>query len=239
MQLFFFSVFDRQDKILLLKQNKPSMKLVAPSILAANFNHLGDEIEMINISDADFVHCDIMDGVFVPNISYGLPIVEHVHRISQKPLDVHLMIVNPDRYINDFFKAGAAIITVHYEACTHLHRTVQQIKDLGIQASVCLNPHTPVVLLSDIIEDLDMVLLMSVNPGFGGQKFIENTYRKTNQLKDLIVQRNSKAMIEIDGGVNFEVGEKLYTAGADILVAGSFIFGSKNPIETISALKRL
>jgi len=222
-----------------LNQNIPSMKLVAPSILAANFNHLGDEIEMINNSEADFVHCDIMDGVFVPNISYGLPIVEHVHRISRKPLDVHLMIVNPDHYINDFFKAGAAIITVHYEACTHLHRTVQQIKDLGIQASVCLNPHSPVSLLSDIIEDLDMVLLMSVNPGFGGQKFIENTYRKIAQLKDLIIQRNSKAMIEIDGGVNFEVGEKLYKAGADVLVAGSFVFGSKNPIETIAALKRL
>lgn len=215
------------------------MKLVAPSILTANFNHLGDEIEMINNSDADFVHCDIMDGVFVPNISFGLPIVQHVHQISIKPLDVHLMIVNPDRYIDAFCNAGASIITVHYEACIHLHRTIQQIKDKGIKASVCLNPHTPVEFLSEIIEDLDMVLLMSVNPGFGGQKFIENTYRKIGQLKELIVQRNSKALIEIDGGVNFEVGEKLYNAGADILVAGSFVFSSANPIETIAALKRL
>lgn len=215
------------------------MKLVAPSILAANFNHLGDEIEMINNSEADLVHCDIMDGVFVPNLSFGLPIVQHVHQIASKPLDVHLMIVNPDRYIDEFFKAGASIITVHYEACTHLHRIIQQIKDIGIQASVCLNPHTPVALLGDIIQDLDMVLLMSVNPGFGGQKFIENTYRKVGQLKDLIIQRNSKAMIEVDGGINFEVGEKLFNAGTDVLVVGSFVFSSENPIETIAALKRL
>lgn len=215
------------------------MKLVAPSILAANFNHLGDEIEMINNSEADLIHCDIMDGVFVPNLSFGLPIVQHVHQIASKPLDVHLMIVNPDRYIDEFFKAGASIITVHYEACTHLHRIIQQIKDIGIQASVCLNPHTPVALLGDIIQDLDMVLLMSVNPGFGGQKFIENTYRKVGQLKDLIIQRNSKAMIEVDGGINFEVGEKLFNAGTDILVVGSFVFSSENPIETIAALKRL
>lgn len=215
------------------------MKLVAPSILAANFNHLGDEIEMINNSEADLIHCDIMDGVFVPNLSFGLPIVQYVHQIASKPLDVHLMIVNPDRYIDEFFKAGASIITVHYEACTHLHRIIQQIKDIGIQASVCLNPHTPVALLGDIIQDLDMVLLMSVNPGFGGQKFIENTYRKVGQLKDLIIQRNSKAMIEVDGGINFEVGEKLFNAGTDILVVGSFVFSSENPIETIAALKRL
>lgn len=215
------------------------MKLVAPSILAANFNHLGDVIEMINNSEADMVHCDIMDGVFVPNISFGLPIVRHVHQIARKPLDVHLMIIEPDRYIDDFYKAGASIITVHYEACTHLHRTIQQIKELGIQASVCLNPHTPVALLEDIVEYLDMVLLMSVNPGFGGQKFIDNTYRKVGQLKDLIIQRNSKAMIEVDGGVNFQVGEKLYKEGADVLVAGSFVFSSENPIETIAALKRL
>jgi ribulose-phosphate 3-epimerase len=215
------------------------MKLVAPSILAANFNHLGDAIEMINNSNADMIHCDIMDGVFVPNISFGIPIVQHVHQISGKPLDVHLMIVNPDRYIDEFFNAGASIITVHYEASDHLHRIIQQIKSLGIQASICLNPHTPVVLLTDIVEYLDMVLLMSVNPGFGGQKFIENTYRKVDQLKDLIIQRNSKALIEVDGGVNFQVGENLYKAGADILVAGSFIFGSDNPIETIAAFKRL
>ncbi|HEY3370263.1 MAG TPA: ribulose-phosphate 3-epimerase [Prolixibacteraceae bacterium] len=215
------------------------MKLVAPSILAANFNDLGKVIEMLNNSDADMIHCDIMDGVFVPNISFGLPIVQHVHQIARKPLDVHLMIIDPDRYINDFYKAGAAIITVHYEACTHLHRTIQQIKELGIQASVCINPHTSVALLGDIVEYLDMVLIMSVNPGFGGQKFIENTYRKVGQLKDLIIQRNSKAMIEVDGGVNLQIGEKLYMEGTDVLVAGSLIFGSDNPTETIAALKRM
>lgn len=215
------------------------MKLVAPSILAADFNHLGQAIEMINNSEADLVHCDIMDGVFVPNISFGLPIVQHVHQISRKPLDVHLMIIDPDRYIDDFCKAGAAIITVHYEACTHLHRTIQQIKELGIQASVCLNPHTPVAMLGDMIEYLDMVLLMSVNPGFGGQKFIDNTYRKVGQLKDLILQRNSKAMIQVDGGVNFEVGEKLFKEGTDILVAGSYIFNSQDPVSAIRALKSI
>lgn len=215
------------------------MKLVAPSILAANFNKLGEDIEMLNLSDADFVHFDVMDGVFVPNISFGLPVIQAVNKISKKPLDVHLMIVNPDRFILDFYQAGAAIITVHYEACTHLHRTIQQIKDLGIKASVCLNPHTPVSLLSDIIAELDMVLLMSVNPGFGGQKFIENTYRKVADLKELISVKKSKALIEIDGGVNFTVGKNLYEAGADILVAGSFVFGSPNPIQTIADLKSL
>lgn len=215
------------------------MKLVAPSILAADFNNLGDQIEMINRSEADFVHCDVMDGVFVPNISFGIPIVQAVNHLSKKPLDVHLMIVNPDRYIEEFYKAGAAVITVHYEACTHLHRTIQQIKNLGIKASVCLNPHTPINLLEDIISELDMVLLMSVNPGFGGQQFIENTYRKIVALKEMITRQNSNALIEIDGGVNFEVGKKLYDSGADILVAGSFVFNSENPIETISGLKRL
>lgn len=215
------------------------MKLIAPSLLAADFNHLGDAIEMLNNSEADLVHCDIMDGVFVPNISFGIPVVEHIHQLSKKPLDVHLMIINPDNYIRKFHEAGAAWITVHMEACTHLHRTIQQIKDCGINASVCLNPHTPVHLLSDIIEDLDMVLLMSVNPGFGGQKFIENSYRKVDQLKNLIIQRNSKALIEVDGGVNFEVGKNLYNAGADILVAGSFIFGAENPADTIASFKKL
>lgn len=215
------------------------MKLVAPSILSANFNKLGDDIEMINQSEADYVHCDVMDGVFVPNISFGFPIVQAVHRISKKPLDVHLMIVNPEKYIQEFYNAGASIITVHYEACTHLHRTIQQIKDLGVKASVCLNPHTSVALLDDIIDELDMVLLMSVNPGFGGQKFIENTYRKAEMLKEMILRRNSRALIEVDGGVNFEVGKKLYQAGADVLVAGSFVFGAENPTETIAALKRL
>lgn len=215
------------------------MKLIAPSLLAADFNHLGDAIEMLNNSEADLVHCDIMDGVFVPNISFGIPVVEHIHQLSTKPLDVHLMIINPDNYIKKFYEAGAAWITVHMEACIHLHRTIQQIKDCGINASVCLNPHTPVHLLSDIIEDLDMVLLMSVNPGFGGQKFIENSYRKVDQLKNLIIQRNSKALIEVDGGVNFEVGKNLYNAGADILVAGSFIFGAENPADTIASFKKL
>lgn len=215
------------------------MKLVAPSLLAANFNKLGDEVEMINRSEADFVHCDVMDGVFVPNISFGIPVIQAVNQISTKPLDVHLMIINPDKYINDFFKAGASVITVHYEACTHLQRTIQQIKNLGIKASVCLNPHTPVSLLEDIISELDMVLLMSVNPGFGGQLFIENTYRKVIALKEMILRRNSNALIEVDGGVNFEVGKKLYDCGVDILVAGSFVFNADSPIETIAALKLL
>lgn len=215
------------------------MKLVAPSLLAANFSKLGEEVEMINRSEADFVHCDVMDGVFVPNISFGIPVIQAVNQISTKPLDVHLMIVNPDKYISEFHKAGASVITVHYEVCTHLSRTIQQIKNLGIKASVCLNPHTPVLLLEDIIEELDMVLLMSVNPGFGGQLFIENTYRKVIALKEMILKRNSNALIEVDGGVNFEVGKKLYESGADILVAGSFVFNADSPIEKIAALKRL
>jgi len=215
------------------------MRLVAPSILAANFNRLGDDIEMINRSEADFVHCDVMDGVFVPNISFGIPVVQAVKSVSKKPLDVHLMIVNPEKYIEDFYRAGASILTVHYEACPHLHRVIQQIKGCGIKASVCLNPHTPVALLEDIIEELDMVLLMSVNPGFGGQKFIENTYRKATQLKELIVKRNAQTLIEVDGGVNFEIGQRLYSYGVDILVAGSFVFNSENPVETIANLKQL
>lgn len=215
------------------------MKLVAPSILAADFNKLGEEIEMLNRSETDFVHCDVMDGVFVPNISFGIPVIQAVKKISAKPLDVHLMIVNPEKYIQDFYNAGASILTVHYEACTHLHRTVQQIKSFGMKASVCLNPHTQVALLEDIIQELDMVLLMSVNPGFGGQTFIDNTYRKVSALKELIQRNNSKALIEVDGGVNFEVGKKLYEAGTDILVAGSFVFGSDNPVDIISKLKLL
>lgn len=215
------------------------MRLIAPSILAADFNKLGEEIEMINRSDADFIHCDVMDGVFVPSISFGIPIIQAVHKISQKPLDVHLMIVNPEKYIQEFYHTGASIITVHYEACTHLHRIIQQIKELGIKASVCLNPTTTVALLEDIIDDLDMVLLMSVNPGFGGQKFIENTYRKVAVLKEIIIRRKSNALIEVDGGINLEVGKKLYDSGVDILVAGSFIFGSVNPAESIASLKRL
>jgi ribulose-phosphate 3-epimerase len=215
------------------------MKLVAPSILAANFNSLGDDIEMINQSEADFIHCDVMDGVFVPNISFGIPIIQSVNKIAKKPLDVHLMIVNPEKYIEDYFRAGASNLTIHYETCIHLHRTIHQIKDLGIKASVCINPHTPVSLLEEILIDLDMVLLMSVNPGFGGQEFIEHTYKKVEILKEMILKKNSMALIEVDGGVNLENGKKLFDSGVDILVAGSFVFKSKNPSQTIAALKSL
>ena len=214
-------------------------RIIAPSILAADFNNLGRDIEMINLSEAGYIHFDVMDGVFVPNISFGIPVIEQVKKIARKPLDVHLMIVNPDHLIEPFVKAGASIITVHYEACEHLHRTIQIIKVHGVKASVCLNPHTPVALLEDIIPELDMVLLMSVNPGFGGQVFIENTYKKVKQLKALIEKNNSACLIEVDGGVNFETGKKLFENGADVLVAGSFVFGSKNPTETIRQLKML
>ncbi len=212
-------------------------KLIAPSILAADFNRLGEEIEMINQSDADYIHLDVMDGVFVPNISFGIPVIEHVNKIASKPLDVHLMIIEPDKYIESFVKAGASIITVHSEVCKHLHRTIQLTKSCGAKASVCLNPHTPVSVLEEIISDLDMVLLMSVNPGFGGQAFIENTYSKVKKLKELINQKNPDCLIEVDGGVNYETGKKLFEAGVDVLVAGSFVFNSKNPSETISKLK--
>lgn len=191
---------------------------------------------MINDSDAEYIHCDIMDGVFVPNISFGLPVVEQVKQIAQKPLDVHLMIIKPDDYIADFAKAGASWLTVHYETCPHLNRTVNSIKEHGMRASVCLNPHTPVNVLSDIISELDMVLLMSVNPGFGGQVFIPNTYKKVRQLKELITANNSNCLIEVDGGVNFDTGKKLIEAGTDVLVAGSFVFNSENPKETIRQL---
>ncbi len=212
-------------------------RLIAPSILSANFNMLGKDIEMLNQSEADYIHFDVMDGVFVPNISFGIPVIQHVNKIASKPLDVHLMIVNPDKFIESFVEAGASIITVHYEACPHLHRTIQLIKSYGIKASVCLNPHTPVALLEDIISELDMVLLMSVNPGFGGQAFIENTYKKVKHLKTLIIENNPNCLIEIDGGVNSETGKLLFDAGADVLVAGSFVFNSDNPEETISKLK--
>lgn len=214
-------------------------RIIAPSILSADFNHLGRDIEMINESEAGYIHFDVMDGVFVPNISFGIPVIEHVRKIACKPLDVHLMIVNPDALIASFVKAGASIITVHYEACTHLHRTIQHIKKLGVKASVCLNPHTPVAVLNDIITELDMVLLMSVNPGFGGQSFIENTYKKVVQLRELIDTNHPECLIEIDGGVNYETGKKLFQKGANVLVAGSFVFGSDNPSETISKLKNL
>ncbi|TNF41034.1 MAG: ribulose-phosphate 3-epimerase [Bacteroidetes bacterium] len=214
-------------------------RIIAPSILSADFNNLGNDIEMINSSEAGFIHFDVMDGVFVPNISFGIPVIEHVSKIARKPLDVHLMIVNPDALIGSFVKAGASIITVHYEACTHLHRTVQHIKNFGIKASVCLNPHTPVAVLEDIITELDMVLLMSVNPGFGGQAFIGNTYKKVRQLKSLIEKNNPDCLIEVDGGVNYDTGKKLLDSGADVLVAGSFVFNSNNPAETIRNLKML
>lgn len=212
-------------------------RMIAPSILSADFNRLGKDIEMINQSEADYIHFDVMDGVFVPNISFGIPVIQHVNKIATKPLDVHLMIVEPDKFIEPFVKAGASIITVHYEACPHLHRTIQLIKSYGIKASVCLNPHTPVSVLEEVISDLDMVLLMSVNPGFGGQAFIKNTYKKVKQLKTLIVENNPDCLIEVDGGVNTETAKLLFNAGADVLVAGSFVFNSDNPSKTISKLK--
>ena len=213
--------------------------LISPSLLAADFMNLKADIDMVNNSDADWFHLDIMDGVFVPNISYGPPVVDQINKIAKKPLDVHLMIIDPDRYIEVFKKVGADILTVHYEACTHLHRTIQNIHSQGMKAGVSLNPHTPVSVLEDIISDIDLVLLMSVNPGFGGQSFIENTYTKVEKLKALITEKKANVIIEIDGGVNLETGKKLIEAGADALVAGSFVFNSENPTNTIADLKNL
>ena len=213
--------------------------IVSPSLLSADFLHLSKDIEMVNRSQADWFHLDIMDGVFVPNISYGLPVVSQIKKMATKPLDVHLMIVQPERYVEAFHKAGADILTVHYEACTHLHRTIQQIKAQGMKAGVSLNPHTPVSLLEDVIEDIDVVLLMSVNPGFGGQSFIDQTINKVDKLKKLIMESNSHTLIEIDGGVNFETGKCLVNAGADALVAGSFVFNSPDPEANIKGLKEL
>lgn len=213
--------------------------LVSPSILSANFANLEEDIHMLNKSDADWIHVDVMDGVFVPNISFGFPVIAAVHNFAKKPLDVHLMIINPDRYLKEFKNAGAAIITVHYEACTHLHRTIQAIKELGCKAGVALNPHTPVAVLQDIIEDLDLVLIMSVNPGFGGQKFIENTYRKIHQLKSMAAEANPNLLIEIDGGVSIHNSLALLKAGANVLVAGNAIFSAIDQHHAISELKKI
>jgi len=212
--------------------------LIAPSVLAADFANLQRDCEMLNKSQADWFHIDIMDGVFVPNISFGMPVIKAIKKHAKKTMDVHLMIVDPDRYIKTFKHLGADILTVHYEACNHLHKTIQAIKSEGMMAGVALNPHTSVNLLKDTIQDIDLVCLMSVNPGFGGQSFIENTYTKVKELKALINSKSSKTKIEIDGGVNTTNAPKLIEAGADVLVAGSFVFKSENPVKTISDLKK-
>lgn len=213
--------------------------ILSPSVLSCDFANLQRDVEMINHSMADWFHVDVMDGVFVPNISFGFPVIEAIKKHATKPLDVHLMIVNPDQYVEAFKKAGADWLTVHYEACTHLHRTIQVIKQAGMKAGVALNPHTSVNVLEDVLADLDLVLIMSVNPGFGGQKFIPHTLKKVAQLKELIKKTNSSALIEVDGGVNLETGKALLAAGVNALVAGSFVFNSPNPTTTIQDLKSL
>lgn len=212
--------------------------LVAPSILSADFSNLSKDIQMVNSSKADWLHLDIMDGVFVPNLSFGLPVVKAIKKTAEKPLDVHLMIVDPDRYIEDFKNAGADILTVHYEACTHLHRTLQKIRSLDMKAGVSLNPHTPAHVLEDIITYADLVLVMSVNPGFGGQKFIESSYEKIRKIRELISSTGSAAMIEVDGGVGTENARALVKAGVNVLVAGNAVFSSQDPTETIKQLKQ-
>lgn len=213
--------------------------IIAPSVLAADFANLQRDVEMLNESQADWIHIDIMDGLFVPNISFGLPVCEAINRHAKKPLDVHLMIMDPDRYLEAFRDVGAATISVHYEACNHLHRSLQFIKSMDIKAGVAINPHTNVQLLEDTINDIDLVCLMSVNPGFGGQKFIENTYKKVRQLKEIIVENDASTLIEIDGGVNAHNAPLLMEAGADVLVAGSFVFKSIDPPQTIIDLKEV
>ncbi|MBT5233443.1 MAG: ribulose-phosphate 3-epimerase [Flavobacteriaceae bacterium] len=215
------------------------MNIIAPSMLACDFGNLLSEIEMVNNSEANWFHIDVMDGVFVPNISFGTPIMKVLKENAKKTLDVHLMIVNPDNYLENFAELGADILTVHYEACTHLHRTIQRIKDLKMKAGVAINPHTPIASLKSIIKDLDLVCIMSVNPGFGGQSFIEETYEKVLELNSLIKKHNSKAIIEIDGGVNSLNAKKLIDCGANALVAGSFVFKSENPTQTISELSSI
>jgi ribulose-phosphate 3-epimerase len=220
-------------------EKKLMAHLIAPSILAADFANLSKDIELVNNSNADWFHLDVMDGEFVPNISFGLPVIEAIKRHAKKTLDVHLMIIQPDRYISAFKKAGADVLTVHYEACPHLHRTIQAIQAEGMKAGVALNPHTPVSVLEDVIQDIDVVLIMSVNPGFGGQKFIEKTYDKIKKLKALIQSSGSSAIIEIDGGVGLNNYKKLVECGADVLVAGNAVFAAKDPMQTISDLKKL
>lgn len=216
-----------------------ALKRIAPSVLAADFANLQRDVEMINNSEADWFHIDIMDGVFVPNISFGMPVLRDIAKHATKTIDVHLMIVDPDRYIKTFADLGSNILTVHYEACTHLHRTLQAIKAEGMKAGVALNPHTNVSLLEDVIKDIDLVCIMSVNPGFGGQSFIENTYNKVKQLREIIVKNNADTIIEIDGGVTSKNAKQLIDAGADVLVAGSFVFKSENPTQTIKELKEI
>ena len=213
--------------------------LIAPSVLAADFANLQRDSEMLNKSEADWFHIDIMDGVFVPNISFGMPVLKAIAKHATKPLDVHLMIVNPDQYIETFAELGSAVLTVHYEACDHLHRTLQKIKSCGMKAGVALNPHTPIAVLDSIIKDVDVVCLMSVNPGFGGQSFIEETYTKVKTLKALIQEKGGTALIEIDGGVTNKNAKQLIDAGADVLVAGSYVFGAEDPIQTIAGLKEI
>ncbi|WP_281389423.1 ribulose-phosphate 3-epimerase [Chitinophaga qingshengii] len=217
-------------------ENAPVM--IAPSLLAANFLELGKEVEMVNRSEADWFHLDVMDGRFVPNISYGLPVIAQIKKLARKPCDVHLMIEEPEKYAAEFKKAGADILTVHAEACVHLHRNIQQIKSLGMKAGVALNPHTPVVVLENVIRDIDVVLVMSVNPGFGGQTFIEQTYQKIKQVRQLIKDAQATALIEVDGGIDTGNAAQLVQAGANVLVAGSAIFGSADPEKTIAALKQ-